>query len=61
MLLSSSTELPQTTGAPLFVSVRQIQNTKSAFGLDQKEDAPFNKAIPVCCSVVRSKVFKLKF
>jgi len=46
MLLSSSTELPQTTGAPLFVSVRQIQNTKSAFGLEKKEDAPFNKAIP---------------
>ena len=47
MLLSSKTELPQTNGAPLFVSVRQNIQSKSAFGSEKKEDAPFNKAIPV--------------
>lgn len=48
MLLSSKTELPQTNGAPLFVSVRQniVSQSKSAFGSEKKEDAPFNKAIP---------------
>jgi len=46
MLLSSKTELPQTNGAPLFVSVRQNIQSKSAFGSEKKEDAPFNKAIP---------------
>ena len=47
MLLSSKTELPQTNGAPLFVSVRQNIASQSAFGTEKKEDAPFNKAIPV--------------
>ena len=47
MLLSPKTELPQTNGAPLFVSVRQNIQSKSAFGSEKKEDAPFNKAIPV--------------
>ena len=49
MLLSSKTELPQTNGAPLFVSVRQniTSQTKTAFGSEKTEDAPFNKAIPV--------------
>ena len=47
MLLSSKTELPQTNDAPLFVSVRQNIQSKSAFGSEKKEDAPFNKAIPV--------------
>ena len=49
MLLSSKTELPQTNGAPLFVSVKQniASQSKSAFGSEKTEDAPFNKAIPV--------------
>jgi len=46
MLLSPKTELPQTNGAPLFVSVRQNIISKSAFGSENREDAPFNKAIP---------------
>ena len=42
MLLSPSTELPQKAGAPLFVSVKAAEASKSAFQQQTGQEPPYS-------------------